>query len=335
MDFEQLSNNAITRAYNQLNTYRVILPGNNGPYREVETPTRNCSHFYILTSKFRNFNSEAKIVNENLEEYLFSDFKKFISDGYFARFPTNKDRHNGVIGISWFLEAYFLHCEQSQKLPLKDLQEIDGLLNDYEWKNLRTSCAFENKKLKLVDVTPNHIIYLLYIKLYLKKLLKRDCSEIEMQIDKTINNLTIYKNGIINIGFVSGSKFKNLVKTIYYKIQKRSIYNKSVGYHVFTLWILSRIFQLLNKKLDKRLPAKSFDILYTKEFYQDLEHNIYGYFYNPPGIEIPNLSTYVDIASAPVKRILERQIQVYSNISNELRVHDKNTLLARLYENYI
>ena len=83
---------------------------NNGPYKETETPIRSNAHICQLLAYAYKLTKEPKyeLAVLKLVKYLTQNNQYLGEYNFIHRHTATKDTCNGVIGIAWVVELFFM-----------------------------------------------------------------------------------------------------------------------------------------------------------------------------------------------------------------------------------
>ncbi|MFW5891162.1 MAG: hypothetical protein ACOCUI_02990 [bacterium] len=353
----------------EIDKYGFVLPGNNGPYNDPETPVRNmCHSVFILDYLYKN-TEKSKYQNYlvKIGDYLLSNEVRPYNQNVFLRKNNEKDKVNGVIGPAWYIEALIrLYEIFGEDKYLKVAEEIFLLHTFDEIRGIWYSTNLKGEKIKF-DKTFNHQLWFAMAGTYLSKYSSEDKVYIKLKIffDKLDSNLSIHKTGLIRHPIFLNNTFKEKAKSFliksYYKyheiFKKRTLRYKEYGYHLFNVYAFAVIKQngweidffksikmekildlCLNNnfysKLEKNENEK--DVNSTPIINNDLEVNRYGYPYNAPGFELPVIiDTFFNDNSKIKEQIMNRQFSLtYDQKSGFFtkNIEDLKILNYRIYE---
>jgi hypothetical protein len=350
-----------------------IVPGVNGPYNDQETIIRNLSHLIVITALEILLFSRNELVDKlvNMGDTLISMRQK---DGsYILRNNDKKDRSNGVIGHAWVMEAflYLYKVLADEKyiniaLQIYTLHEFDSNLG--LWRRPKIE-----KSESAVDYTLNHQLWFAGISAkvleYTKDMIMiNDFKRFFLNLEK---NITIDSNGLIcHSVLIKGngkSTFKSYLKRyidlIRRNFKKPSYYYKEVGYHIFNVAALARLFLIFSddsfwesakfkKIIDKTNSESLYNDIQISDVMLDVslnnsinnnsekKLNIYGFPYNVPGFEMCYVSeVFKDRIDVDItKEYLQKQFELtYDESQGKLAKNcfDKVTINYRIYEYYL
>ena len=125
-------------------------------------------------------------------------------------------------------------------------------------------------------------------------------------------------------------------------LKRDPYYSKSLGYHSFNLYAFGILHGTLpdHPFWQSKIIKSMLRYVEHKEYAPGVEHNKYGYSYNPPGFEVAfALHEFADTiqrdATAEMAAWVSRQLgRCYDFESNQmsLNTEDPNTHAARIYE---
>lgn len=351
---------------------RIVYCGINGPYDDPETKVRNLSHLIVITSI-----EILKYDNSDLIETLSCMGSELISlrnsqNIYCMREKEGKDQCNGVIGHAWVLEAYYYLYK-----VIKDREYLtiaDSIIGNHEFSYKlglwgRPGMGSDDRA---IDYTLNHQLWFAASLAEINTELKSD--EYENQVNvflkKLNHNMKLSKQGKVaheiysKIGrkYAFKSKIKRVVNMSQDILGLKSYAYKEVGYHVFNLMAIARLF---NENTDcsfwdSSKIKKAFSYVNKRSYLTELESdnvtldasfknkidkaeektiNIYGYPYNVPGFELLYVDKIFDnqIKKVTLEYCIKRQFELTYD-GNEKRFqnrcHDKVVINYRVYEYY-
>jgi len=318
--------------------------GNNGPYKDDETPVRNTAHWMITflkayhISTASNFETAARLCLS----YLMSREARPMEAVFWHRKNPAKDFSNGLMGQAWTLEALVSAYGHFQEEDILRKAEEVFLKHPYDthfkaWKTVNVDGSIYG-----FDMTFNHQLWFAaagtMLSRYGNKTILSQVQDFNGAIDK---NLECYPNGVIKhlpIDYLCGSrlaKIKGRIRAL--KFKKDYLYHKAVGYHGFNLYALGLIY-----KQNPSLPIFTSDkfrsalqVIFSAEFKAELDQSPYAYPYNPPGIEIGfALETFGH--QPKVQGWLQKQFGTTHDFKKNLmslgQKDDPHTYAARIYE---
>jgi len=348
---------------------KYLIPGHNGPYNDPETSVRNYGHWLITFSKCYEFTGEQIYLDKvrELAEYLISDDARPHGFSFHHRSIEGKDKCNGLVGQAWTFEA--LAYASSILVDPKYAEVAEGVFFQHHFNDgygLWNRLEIEGDILS-VDNTFNHQLWFASCAALLNTPRREEIlGKVIRFMECLPQNLSVLDSGLIyhpierplnHNGLVHSikSKLKKVANTsirFYWNKEKKSNhYNKeyndkmlikSVGYHQFNMYA----FALLKESIPDHQFWKSsefqmsVDYLISGEFKEGLSDNIYGYPYNPPGFEVPYVSSVLtDMNESELVNLscwwLNEQIKRCYNPKTQMmdrNTKDSLTLTARIYE---
>lgn len=342
-----------SRAALQLQAEDGSFPqGCNGPYRDPETPARNTAHWLITMLKAYEISNESRFKDSawRAVQYLLSPSVRPMNAAFFCRKNPEKDFCNGLIGQAWIIEALAIAGIKLQDSKYIKLARNVFMLHPFDhkaglWRRLNVDGSYNS-----FDMTFNHQLWFASA----GSLLDRDSdNSISSVITRFLDciltsHLNIDRSGrIIHSILMPTTSLKKMVKSIFFLRGSNNIYTKNkskttkeIGYHAFNMYAFSMLKQYIPEhplwQSTKLLSTLNF--INKAEFVNGLENNIYGYPYNPPGIEvaftIQEFSSLVSFSKSPkwwVEQQLRRCYDMNEMMMSKL-TEDKETLSARIYE---
>lgn len=324
--------------------------GHNGPYFDKETSVRNSAHWLItylgLYDKNKN-STYLKIIN-NCISYILNENNRPMGFTFHCRDKAGKDKCNGLVGQAWVIEAlvkaYEVIGNNECLVVAKELYELHP---QCEHTGLWHRREIDGSVLSF-DPTFNHQLWFCASAALLSKHLEIAKSGVNLFINKTLNNVVTYKDGVIFHGspmaplvsygkIGSGALIKEAKNRLRRKLQRKSLYSKSVGYHGFNLHAIALIGRneefksMISSKVIERVSLPLFDESYIK----NLKDNKFGYYYNVTGIENAFFAKVFHENPKLVDKWLSLQFEYTFESSENLltkNTKDKNTALARTYQ---
>jgi len=333
----------------ELNSVGYSTPGHNGPYRDLETPVRNTAHRLYLLSNLAYLFKESLIIDAANKacDYLCSELARPKNTIFYCRNNPKKDFSNGLIGQAWAIEGLIAAAKllgRSDALRIaKECYFLHPWVEDHSsW------CRVDMDGGSLtIDRTFNHQLWFAAISAHLND------SEITRRSERFLDNIgqhvQIYDDGIIfhqsRLGTLS-SNFKKishlLIKNLYMELLRvkshKKNYSKSVGYHSFNLYafaLLKKIFP--HHKFWSSLKfTKMLNVTKSKNFLFSLDSSIFGWPYNPPGIELAFVGEVFDMGREYSQSWINLQYdRTFNSTTGDLLTHnvpDSLTSAARIYE---
>jgi hypothetical protein len=324
--------------------------GHNGPYDDKETPVRNTSHWLITFCYLYKYTGENCYKDAALKalEYLMSRPARPMGGSFYIRKNPKKDFCNGVMGQAWVIESLIIASKILNRPDAYDLAEQVFLLHPFdESRGVWLRVAVDGSHMS-EDVTFNHQLWFAAISLELDRTPGAiDCGLIFFK--KHAESVELYPNGVI----YHGSRIKKfreeskkglksiidfIIEFLYSKKRKKSLFQKSVGYHGFNLYAYARIYKKLPelKFFQSNKYSKMLEVTLSSNFIDALRKSPYAYPYNPPGIEIAYALSAAGYDLSVIHGYLKEHFNLTFNRElgefNTLLSTDKVTSAARLYE---
>lgn len=342
----QIIINSAEKALGQLSLDGTMPAGHNGPYNDPETPVRNSGHWLMLFKKAYEIsgNRDFKEGAKKCLDYLMSKSARPMGATFWHRLNPKKDFTNGLVGQAWTIEsliaAYDLFGEES---IINLAEEVFGL-HPYDSKYMGWKIVNVEGSLRGFDYTFNHQLWFAAVGSELMlRLGKEDINGVKDFIKSIPKNIQVYRDGTIKHilpyylkkskaemvrGF--GAKMRTLLTESDY------MYSKSVGYHGFNLYAIA----MIHRNCPTLTPincskiGRAINVTKTESFRKRLKSSIYGYPYNPAGLE---LSFVFDVLN-DIKQSefwMNEQIRTtydFDHCTMSKGAIDENTSSARLYE---
>ena len=333
-----------------------MVPGQNGPYNDIETPVRNTSHWAITFVKAFQLTSKEKFKKAALActEYLSGQQARPYGKTFWHRESDSKDKCNGLIGQAWSIESICVVSNAFNIPELADLATEIFHLHPFNSKKKLWNRVEIDGVILSIDETFNHQLWFAAAASMINS---NDTDTIHKQIKLFLQgiqqNIAQYRNGLIGQSIKTKKRiiynknlllsFKIFIAQLIQSKQKRnwSLY-KSIGYHTFNLYA----FALLAKKFgcDSIWPETIINdaLNYAKshEFNNQIKGNQFGFAYNPPGFELPLAliefekdKTKVD--HTYISKLISDQLTMNFNFETSImdkNNHDPATHTARIYE---
>jgi len=276
-------------------------PGHNGPYCDPETPVRNTAHWLFTFSNLYERTGEkkwAKAANK-AADYLCSKEARPMGATFWVRKNPHKDFCNGLIGQAWAIEGLIKAAEVLEREDCYKTAEEVFMLHPFDqeksiWQRVNVDGSYAS-----YDSTFNHQLWFAAIASQLSQ--TKIAKERSLQfLDNVGTGVGIYKDGVVihnsliipnktNRIFNPYSILKKTYKKYHHNNKKKKLYLKSVGYHAFNIYA----FALLKTQFSDHVffssvkLKKMLSVLDSETFIKYMDKSPYGYWYNPPGIEIP------------------------------------------------
>ena len=318
--------------------------GNNGPYKDIETPVRNTGHWLITFLKAYEISHAPKFETAARQclTYLMSGDARPMDEVFWHRKNPAKDFSNGLMGQAWTLEALVSAYRHFQEESILRKAEEVFLKHPYDthyhaWKTVNVDGSIYG-----FDMTFNHQLWFAaagtQLSQYGNKTIQGQVEDFNLTID---SNMECYPNGVIKhlpVHYLCISRLAK-IKSVFrsFRFKKDYLYHKAVGYHGFNLYALGLIY-----KENPSLPIfasqkfkSALQVIFTGEFINELDQSPYGYPYNPPGIELGfALETFGH--QNKVRDWVQKQLDKTYDFEKNMMVlgqkDDPNTYAARIYE---
>ena len=325
-----------------LDATKSIMPsGHNGPYYDVETPIRNTAHWLCTYSVLYRDTGDDRYFDlaNRLANFLF-DPAPHIKDGvYIHRQKAGKDWCNGVIGQAWVIEVLNIAYSCLNRPELKDAAIRAAKAFPFNqavgaWEKIDP----HNGK-KGIDYTLNHQTW------FAAALIELNEPSLNKSVVQYLDGLQAGAMRVRQDGVIAHLLYKNSLKGallhLRYKLSEKRLWKKvrekEVGYHLFNLHPLARIYKHIPEHpfFGTEVFKKSLDVAYTNTFVEELAQSQYAYPYNAPAFEYPLVSAVFNktcpdsIFSTQVEKTLFKEMSSFGNCP------DANTLNARVYEFFI
>jgi len=274
-------------------------PGNNGPWKDIDTPVRNTAHWaYLLyTAYLFSGNSIYRLSALKASEYLLKPENRPDGFTFLCRTTKSKSKCNGLIGQAWAVEPLILIGKYEGRREY--IETANNVLKCHEYdkkRKLFKACETDGTDLPLIRAVNQQIWLASSIIRYAVNLEAFEQSDLVPNalnvIEELLHSANFYRNGCfqhtLNPPFIGHAKrmirsFRFLNFTPHYPL--------SVGYHSFILAGLALAFKTLPESkiwhpwlYSKRLKtAMKFSIELASN---EQTHSPFSFQYNPTGIEI-------------------------------------------------
>lgn len=330
--------------------------GNNGPWQDEETHVRNTAHWCITFLKTYELTEEEKFLDagEKAAEYLLKDELRPDSETFRCRTNPEKDYCNGLIGQAWVIEALSKAYQVTGKDDYRETAAEVFLKHPFDerlgiWKTVEV-----DGEVLGYDTTFNHQLWFAATGSLLEN------EEIKAQVDRFMerleDNLSLHKNGLVQHKLSADLNTRELLKALKEKrfdlidlkikdLHRRwkkdgksdRLVKRAIGYHSFNMYGFALLYQAYpehpfwkNEKFSEAMKA------INSEYYRSqIDDNMYGYPYNPPGIENAYALQAFENDRAEARNWLEKQFNETFDFETNLmeeRASDRETCSARIYE---
>ncbi len=328
--------------------------GHNGPYNHLEMPARNTAHWlsvisYVLQSQDVSHDLKITLTDSahKAVDYLLSEEVRPYGASFHCRTVSNKDSCNGLIGQAWVIEGLIAaHHSLKIESAIKAARDIFYLHPFDEDRGIWHRVEIDGRIMSF-DSTFNHQLWFASIAAQLG-----DADALKKArrfLDLVGENVQTYSDGIVfhaspveRLKFVDWKNPLKVGKTIINRIQQYRLrpllYMKSVGYHAFNLYA----FAVLKEHFPDHdfWNTKKFLLMVrvtnNESFLNLLDDSLYGWPYNPPGIELAYVGEVFSSGPHYSQTWVTRQYQkTYNNATKNLMTGctvDESTSSARIYE---
>jgi len=346
--------------------------GQNGPYRDNETPVRNTSHWAITMFKTYERSNGDDFYESGIAaiEYLSQDEHR-PKKTFQHRIPRydDQDQVNGLIGQAWTIEALAIALNYIQSPEIFELAADAFLSHPFNTNLGIWEIVDVDGEIRGYDTTFNHQLWFAMAGGLLQQtewVNDVRIDRIRFQVETFLNNLNhlmrVSPSGYIIHPMLPsdfGEFIKNAVankdlqfemfykcwrvlfgKIVKIKQQKTAdvLINKSVPYHSFNLYALAVLSELFPEH--SFWSSSKFDKVqnYSREdtYLKKLEGDKYSYGYNPPGLELPYAwFVYNGEIDEMAKTVFKRQLRHSYDFQESLMTkgtQDPKTHAARFYE---
>lgn len=325
--------------------------GHNGPRHDNDTPVRNTAHWLILFLFAYNQSGEKRYKEAAVaaSNFLHSSEARPAGCAFYCRKNPNKNGTNGLIGQAWAMEGLLETAQVLGDTESVSLAKEVFLLHPFdEHIGLWNSLTVDGKSLPVEYTLNQHIWFALMgnrlLQFYpqdqlIQNRVMRFFEVVHSYFETTSAGLILHAIPRQQLERSFRENAFETVKKIFRK--KNDIETQSVGYHSFVLFGLS-----LNKRLCKIQPEKLLDsqqfkaaakLGVTEGFLDKARENMYGYSYNPTGIELAHFYDVFEMfigKKQPAQLVgeqFERHYDREEGLMNK-NTDDPDTLSARIYE---
>lgn len=324
-------------------------PGHNGPYNDPETTVRNTAHWLVTFSHLYDVTGAKKwrFAGYKAVDHLLSESLRPAGASFLCRRNVDKDGCNGLIGQAWALEGLTVAARLLQREDArKTAAEVYFLHPFVEERSIWRKVEVDGRQLA-PDDTFNHQLWFAATGCLIND--KEADRRATRFLDRVASSVQIYPSGIVFHKSLLGNDklrafrtrdafLRQLETSFLIYLRRRTIAYKSVGYHPFNLYafaLLKRHFPY-HPLWNTAKMARMLDATRTDKFKRHLSKSIYGYPYNPPGLELAFVGEVFELGRDYSQDwILAQVASTYDADSGELLkrgVSDSRTLSARLYE---
>lgn len=310
--------------------------GNNGPWRDIDTPMRNTANWLKLFVFSFKQTKDEKFLKASGEAVKYLLSHKYLKNDIFVCRLNRGLKSNGLIGQAWILEGLIIYYK---------LTKEEWILTQI-LKTIKTHKFDKNKGLWYemeIDGNPKRISLTFNQQLWfaaISSLIMHKDNEIKNRVTMFINKIEkyfwTYGDGIIG-HFIIREKINEKIIDILTKTFSRKRRELAVGYHTFILYAFAlfksqgfRLPVIMNKKLSKPLQKCR-----SRQFKKLIKDNKFSYPYNAAGIELAYIFDVYKFNQDDMTDFLRIQFESHYDKNNKLlklNTLDPNTLSARLYE---
>lgn len=327
--------------------------GQNGPYRDPETPVRNTAHWLITLLKAFQISGDVGLreAARAAGDYLTSDSCRPLGATFLCRTNPDKDFSNGLVGQAWVIEALVAGGEQLRKPAWLDLAGDVFRLHPFDrevglWRVVNVDGSHRS-----YDLTFNHQLWFaacgsLIPKVHSLAITEQVTTFLERAASAHLRRGS--RRGRIahdlrGIGwsYELWRKSKFLRHPHHSRQAQRIMRSKEIGYHAFNLYALALLKQRIPHHGVWRsgLLRRPLQYVRTRQFLDGLDSSEFAYSYNPTGFEVAFAGEVLDPegeGSHERRRWwIERQLaRTYNRRDGLLSAGttDPATLAARLYQ---
>jgi len=334
--------------------------GMDGPHGYPSTPVRNACHWLVTLATVQDWDPSPKLRDaaERLRDYLLSDAERPAGFTFRHRL-TGKDLCNGVIGPAWTIEALVSAAGLFGDERCLNLAEDLFLVHDF----LPEQGAWRSREVDgtnlPVDSTLNHQLWFAAAGGLIRHSRRREIEDrIRMFLDRLPRTMRVRRSGLVAHPLVQKGRTLRRIASKARRIIGRHLpaalikkrladqYSEEVweiGYHAFNTYALAMLYSEFadHPVFASEDVVRATSFLRDDRYYLGLEGNIFGYYYNPPGFEVPysllmldrslDQKELVDLSTTWVNEQLLRTYDFNACAMNR-NTRDPLTLSARIYE---
>jgi hypothetical protein len=266
--------------------------------------------------------------------------------GFWHRLNPKKDFTNGLVGQAWTIEALMALGEHFDYKDSYALCEEVFLLHQYDnrfsaWKRVNVDGSYLS-----FDTTFNHQLWFAASGAIIANRTNNDA--ISGQLDHFLNSMDnifhVYSDGLVKHkapGYFATGVISHLrnYRAIAKSMSLKKLRMKSVGYHGFNLYAFAILKHYLPEHPCWNSPKikKALEYAMGSKYKKELVGNMYGFPYNPPGIEISYAFQEFGIDDGSlIHDWLKWHFKECFDYDQDLMLlgntKDRNTSAARLYE---
>jgi hypothetical protein len=332
-------------------------PGHNGPRFDKDTPTRNTAHWLIsfLWAYKIEGNEKFKEAAKSGAAYLISHSCRPMKAAFWCRTNPEKDLSNGLIGQAWAIEALAIAAKELDNPEFGRVATQTFLLHPFDrryalWHGINVDGSWLP-----LNLTFNQQLWFAMAGLLITKNAGSN-HQVKERVDTFLKCydkfLFLNRDGLIHHAIpkmaITQNPVKKSIKYLFdwkHCVTKRYL-NTSVGYHAFNLYAFAVLFMETQSDSEvfvvRHRLKRAIAFLRTHRFADTIDNNIYGYCYNPVGLEaalvVSIFSSYlgdnIDIM-AEIDKWVNIQFRRHFSPEKGLMVKntgDPDTLAARIYE---
>jgi hypothetical protein len=319
--------------------------GENGPYRDPETPVRNTAHWLVLLATTWLRTGEPRLREAALRAAGFLTGPEARPEGatFLCRKRAGKDACNGLVGQAWAIEALAEAAACLEADSLAKLAEEVFLRHPFDARaGLWQRVEVDGRTLG-PDFTLNHQLWFAAAGALLAPLAAPEvAARARAFLDALPRGLALYRDGAMHHPVAPAAAARAsprvALRLARERFLRRGRREQAVGYHAFNLYALA----LLRTRFpDHRFWRSScFERVWryggSPAFRLAVAANPYAWPYNPTGIEMAYvLRVFIPGAHTEQERWLAEQLRRHLDPVTCLlsrATPDPRTLSARFYE---
>ena len=272
--------------------------GKNGPHLDVMTGARNTAHWaitFLLAYKISGY----KKFSESQKKFKVLISEKFLpgKGSFYHRNEPGKNRFNGLIGQVWSLEALIFGAKILNEKFFGDIAGTVFASHPFLPDRGLWQCVDIDGTPSSIEYTLNQQIWMATIACDLEIFMPRSMKLARCFLNKLFPKFKIRSSGRIRLGIsknlseTSKALIKRSLAPFYNRFaqQEKNIFDKEIGYHVFTLCGLAKLYLNFpeNSFWESGKFYRALNFILSEEFSSSIKNNPYGFPYNVVGFEIP------------------------------------------------
>ena len=326
--------------------------GENGPWKDRETPVRNTGYWLITFLKAFDITGDLSYLRaaEKAVLYLTSGPTRPHGRTFMHRISPFKDSCNGLIGQAWTIEALTVAGHKMARGDLHALAEEVVLIHPFNTSlGLWRTVDIDGRQLTLCPTFNQQLWFAAIVGQLGKASQANHLTQMAAHfLDNLEHHLRTFQDGLIHHGLYTAPHYLARAPYLVAKDQLKHAraallppqryLELSVGYHSFNLYALALMKEVFpehrfwtNQKLGLVMAYR-----HARQYRLELKHNRFAFSYNPTGIEIAfALNRLKPDTEEEQRRWLTQQFSNYFDWRSglmSLQSLDPMTSAARIYE---